>query len=52
MLCRDTQLAEGGALHLAARAEGRGDITLQWLREGRPIPGAVDPALRIQVLNS
>jgi hypothetical protein len=46
---RDTQLGEGSLLRLSARAEGRGNISLQWLREGRPIPGAIGPSLRIQV---
>lgn len=46
---RDTQLVDGGLLYLSARAEGRGDVSLQWLREGHPIAGALGPALRIQV---
>ena len=36
-------------LYLSARAEGRGGVSLQWLREGQPIAGALGPALRIQV---
>jgi hypothetical protein len=47
--CRDTQLEDGSSLYLSAQAEGRGDVSLQWLREGQPIAGALGPALRIQV---
>lgn len=44
---RGCSLAEGEALHLSAVAEGRGVVTLQWQRDGTPVPGATGGRLEI-----
>lgn len=50
--CRDATLTEGATLTLTARAEGKGDITHQWLRNGQPIPGAVGTSLRVRSMGA